>query len=292
MGALGGKMRTTMVTFVIAALTIAGLPPLAAFFSKDEILWNVFTATVGPSWLSGVLWAILFVGAGITAFYVFRAVFLTFFGQRRYSDEAAHHLHESPAIMTVPLILLAAGSILAGLVGIPAVLGGANHFHHFLEPSLGPLHHDIAAAAAAHDTGAAAHGAAAHGSHTLEIALMVLSVLAGVIGIFVAYRLYIKAPLIPKRMAESAAGLYRLVYNKYFVDEAYEASLVRPGYRFSESLLFKVVDVWIIDGTVNAVGAIARLFGSVVRLLQTGLVRTYALFFLLGIIYLIYRLVG
>ncbi len=292
MGALGKKMKITMATFVIASLTIAGLPPLAAFFSKDEILWSVFTSHVGPSWLSGVLWAVLFVGAGITAFYVFRAVFLTFFGERRYSDEAAHHLHESPAIMTVPLIILAAGSVLAGLVGIPAVLGGVNHFHHFLEPSLGPLPHDIAAVAAGHGAEAAGHGEAAHGSHTLEVVLMMLSVLVGLIGIFVAHRLYIKAPLIPKRMAESAAGLYRLVYNKYFVDEAYEASLVRPGYRISESLLFKVVDVWIIDGTVNAVGAIARLFGSTVRLLQTGLVRTYALFFLLGVLYLVYKLVG
>jgi NADH-quinone oxidoreductase subunit L len=290
MGALGKKMKITMATFFVASLAIAGVPPLAGFFSKDESLWNTFTSSLGPSWLSGFLWAILFVGAGVTAFYVFRAVFLTFFGKRRYSDEAAHHLHESPAIMTIPLIILAVGSVLAGLVGIPAILGGANQFHHFLEPSLGPIHHDIAAAAAGH--GAAGHGEAAHGSHTLEFILMGLSVLAGLIGIFVAYRLYIKAPLIPARMAESAAGLHRLVYNKYFVDEAYEASLVRPGYRMSKTLLFKVVDVWIIDGTVNAVGAIARLFGSTIRLVQTGLVRTYALFFLLGILYLVYKLVG
>jgi NADH-quinone oxidoreductase subunit L len=290
MGALGKKMKVTMATFFIASLAIAGVPPLAGFFSKDEILWNTFTSSLGPSWLSGFLWAILFVGAGVTAFYVFRAVFLTFFGERRYSDEAAHHLHESPAIMTIPLIILAVGSIVAGFVGVPAILGGANHFHHFLEPSLGPIH-DITAVAAGHGVEAADNGGA-HGSHTLEIALMALSVLAGLIGIFVAFRLYIKAPLIPARMTESAAGLHRLVYNKYFVDEAYEASLVRPGYQISKTLLFKVVDVWIIDGTVNAVGAVARLFGSTIRLLQTGLVRTYALFFLLGILYLVYKLVG
>jgi NADH-quinone oxidoreductase subunit L len=291
MGALGKKMKITMATFVIASLAIAGIPPLAGFFSKDEILWNTFTSSIGPSWLSGFLWAVLFVGAGVTAFYVFRAVFLTFFGKRRYSDEAAHHLHEAPAIMTVPLIILAAGSALAGFIGVPAILGGVNYFHHFLEPSIGPISRDIAAAVLAHGTEAAGHGEA-HGSHTLELVLMALSVLAGLIGIFVAYRLYIKAPLIPARMAESAAGLYRLVYNKYFVDEAYEASLVRPGYRLSNALLFKVVDVWIIDGIVNAVGAIARLFGSTIRLVQTGLVRTYALFFLLGILYLVYKLVG
>ncbi len=101
MGALGKTMKTTMATFVVASITIAGIPPLAAFFSKDEILWNVFNAHVGPAWLAGLLWAMLFVGAGVTAFYIFRAVFLTFFGKRRYSDEAAHHLHESPSVMTI-----------------------------------------------------------------------------------------------------------------------------------------------------------------------------------------------
>jgi NADH-quinone oxidoreductase subunit L len=289
MGALGKKMKITMVTFVIAGLAIAGVPPLAGFFSKDEILWNTFTSSIGPSWLSGFLWAILFVGAGVTAFYVFRAVFLTFFGERRYSDETAHHVHESPAIMTVPLIILAAGSIVAGLIGVPAVLGGANHFHQFLEPSIGPIAH--IGETLEHGAEKVAHGAA-HGSQTLEIALMVMSVLVGLIGVFVAYRLYIKKPLVPERLSERFAGLYRVVYGKYFVDEAYETTLVKPGYRLSETLLFRVIDVWIIDGTVNAVGVIARLFGSTVRLLQTGLVRTYALFFLLGILYLVYKLVG
>jgi NADH-quinone oxidoreductase subunit L len=304
MGALGRTMKVTMITFVIAALSIAGFPLLAGFFSKDEILWETFTTSVGPPWLGGVLWALLFVGAGITAFYMFRAVFLTFFGERRYTDEAAHHLHESPAIMTVPLIILAAGSIVAGYIGMPAVFGVTNHFHHWLEPSLGLLPHDggHAAAEAAHGAAEAAHGAAeaapaaAHGvgaahSATLEWALMGLSVLVGLIGIIVAFRFYIKAPLVPKQMAEKAGGLYQLVYNKYFVDEVYETTLVKPGWRFSESFLYRVIDVWIIDGTVNAVGVTARLFGSAVRLLQTGVVRTYALFFLIGILFVIYRLV-
>ncbi|UCG51541.1 MAG: NADH-quinone oxidoreductase subunit L [Candidatus Latescibacterota bacterium] len=293
MGSLGKKMKITSVTFVIAALTIAGVPPLAAFFSKDEILWNVFTAGVGPAWLPGFLWAILFVGAGVTAFYMFRAVLLTFYGERRYTDEAAHHLHESPPVMTMPLIILAAGSVVAGFVGVPAVLGGSNWFHHYLEPAIGPIAHH-AAEVAGHATESAVHsaGGETHASHGLEIALMVLSVLVGVIGILVAFRLYLHKPLIPGRLAERAKGLYQLVYNKYFVDEAYEKTLVKPGYQLSDKLCFRVVDVWIIDGIVNGVGVFARLFGSAVRLFQTGLVRTYALFFLLGLLYLIYRLVG
>jgi NADH-quinone oxidoreductase subunit L len=289
MGALGRKLKTTTWTFVVAGLAIAGVPPLAGFFSKDEILYRAFTAHIGPAWLPGLLWAILFVGAGVTAFYIFRGVFLTFFGEKRYTDEVGHHLHESPAIMTVPLVLLAAGSAVAGLVGIPAVFGVVNHFEHFLAPSLGPVAQNIATEV---EHAAAAEGhAVAHGSATTEIVLMVLSVLAGLAGIGAAHRLYIKQPLLPARISGSIRGLYRLVYGKYFVDETYETVIVKPGYRLSNLFLFRVIDVWVIDGTVNAIGATARLFGSAIRLFQTGVVRTYALFFLLGILYLVYRIV-
>ena len=289
MGALRKAMKRTAPTFVIAALTIAGLPPLAAFFSKDEILWSVFNAGVGPSWLPGLLWVLLLAGAGVTALYMFRAVFLTFFGKQRYTDEAAHHLHESPAVMTVPLIILAAGSVLAGVVGIPAVLGGPNWFHHYLQPAIGPVAH--AGGELGSHAMEAAHGAG-HGSTGLELALMALSVAVGIAGILLARHLYLKNPALPGRIADKFSGLYRLVYNKYFVDEAYEASVVRPGYRLSNTVLFRVIDVAIIDGVVNGVGIFARLIGSAVRLVQTGVVRTYALIFLLGIIYLIYKLAG
>ena len=289
MGALRKAMKRTAPTFVIAALTIAGLPPLAAFFSKDEILWSVFNAGVGPSWLPGLLWVLLLAGAGVTALYMFRAVFLTFFGKKRYTDETAHHLHESPAVMTVPLIILAAGSVLAGVVGIPAVLGGPNWFHHYLQPAIGPVAH--AGGELGSHAMEAAHGAG-HGSTGLELALMALSVAVGIAGILLARHLYLKNPALPGRIADKFSGLYRLVYNKYFVDEAYEASVVRPGYRLSNTVLFRVIDVAIIDGVVNGVGIFTRLIGSAVRLVQTGVVRTYALIFLLGIIYLIYKLAG
>jgi NADH-quinone oxidoreductase subunit L len=142
--------------------------------------------------------------------------------------------------------------------------------------------------------GAAAHGTvhgSAHASGGLELALMGLSVLVGVAGILLARRIYLQTPALHVRIGERLKGLYHLVYNKYFVDEAYEASIVRPGYKLSDDFLFGVIDVRIIDGLVNGVGIFARLFGSAVRLFQTGVVRTYALFFLFGLIYLVYKLV-
>jgi len=305
MGGLRKKMKITWITFFIASLTISGIPPLAGFFSKDEILWSAFNARLPiPGW-SGLLWALLFVGAGITAFYMFRAVFLTFHGERRYSDEVAHHVHESPFSMTSVLVVLAVGSVVAGLIGIPAALGGGNHFHHYLEPSIGPIaehaagvgvEHGEVPGAAAHGAAEVGHGAAAeaahHGSQTLEFLLMALSVLVGLTGIGVSVRLYLKRPELPGQIASRLAGLYRLVYNKYFVDEVYEATLVKPGYALSNALLFRVIDRWVIDGTVNAVGIVSRLLGSAVRMLQTGVVRTYLLIFLLGVIYIIYRVLG
>ena len=292
MGALGKVMKRTSVTFLVASLTIAGVPPLAAFFSKDEILWSVFSAGVGPAWLPGLLWAVLFVGAGVTAFYVFRAVFLTFYGERRYTDEAAHHLHESPPIMTVPLIILAAGSVVAGLVGIPAVLGGPNWFHHYLQPAIGPI------APPGGELGSHAAGFGVHGeahassvSSAAELILMTLSVIIAVVGIALAHRFYIRKTARPGQLAQQFKGLYHLVYNKYFIDEAYEKTIVRPGYAISDRLFFGVIDARVIDGIVNGVGVFARVFGSAVRLFQTGVVRTYALFFLFGLIFLIYKLI-
>ncbi|NIM20267.1 MAG: NADH-quinone oxidoreductase subunit L [Candidatus Latescibacteria bacterium] len=320
MGGLSKYMKLTALTFLIASFAIAGVPPLAGFFSKDEILWSTFTSSLSPGWLPMVLWVVTFIAAGITAFYVFRAVFLTFYGKKRLTAEAEAHVHESPSVMTVPLILLAIGSITAGFLGVPQVLGGSNAFHHFLSPAVGAAEHVTHAVQGAGDSvqaiGAAAHaakeaaaggvqlssytgevlseaGGGSHGgSHGLEILLMVLSVLIGIAGILVAQAMYIRNPTLPESISRRARGLYNLVYGKYFVDEAYRETLVKPGYFLSEKVFFKVIDVWIIDGIVNGFGVMARGFGTVLRLLQTGVVRTYALFILLGILYLIYRMVG
>jgi len=292
MGALRRHMKTTWWTFLVASLAIAGVPPLAGFFSKDEILWLTFNAQLQPSWLPFVLWAIGFAAAGMTSFYIFRAVFLTFHGTDRVSEEAKHHLHESPASMTMPLVVLAVGAIVVGFLGLPQVIG-PNVFHDFLSPVLGGhgggSEHALVGAIAS-DATVAASGEA--GSHALEWLLMVLSVLVGLTGILIAYVLYIKKPDTPARITGRLGWLYRLVYGKYYVDELYEKTLVRPGYTISDKLFFKFVDMGIIEGVVNGLGITARLVGASVRLFQSGVVRTYAFFFLIGFLYIIYRLLS
>jgi NADH-quinone oxidoreductase subunit L len=293
MGGLGKTLKVTAATFVIASIAIAGVPPLAGFFSKDEILWSAFNTSVGPDWLGTMLWIVGFITAGLTAFYVFRAVFLTFFGESRVSEEAKHHVHESPAVMTVPLIILAAGACLAGFVGVPEALKGSNVIHHFLEPVFGGGHGAAAGHGETHSVIEAAGGpvaAAAGGDHhALEIGLMIASVAVGLFGILMAAFLYNRKPDIPARMTAKAGGLHKLVYNKYYVDELYEHTLVRPGYALSDRVFFRIVDAGIIEGIVNGLGITARLVGAAVRLMQTGVVRTYAFFILLGFIYFLYR---
>ncbi len=292
MGQLSKHMKITWLTFLISSFAIAGVPPLAGFFSKDEILWSVFNWHGGPEWLPRVLWGIGLATAGMTAFYVFRAVNLTFHGKDNVSHEAKHHLHESPPVMTMPLVVLAAGAAVVGLLGVPAALGGANLFHHWLEPV-------FAGHAGGHDmgVGALSNGALAvaasegHGSTQLELTLMVVSVAVALAGILLARVLYIQFPGSAAAFTSRIHGFYNIVYNKYYVDEIYERAIVRPGYAISEKVLFRFIDAGIIEGIVNGVGIMARFFGSVLRLFQSGVVRTYALFMLLGFLYLVYRLV-
>ncbi len=293
MGQLRGHMKITWLTFLISALAIAGIPPLAGFFSKDEILWSTFNSHVGPDWMPRVLWMVGLATAGMTAFYVFRAVFLTFYGKDNVSHEAKHHLHESPPIMTMPLVILAAGAVLAGFLGIPAALGGTNAIHHWLEPvfaghvgghdvgvgmasTIAP-HVSVAASAAGHNTG-------------LEMVLMGVSVLVAISGILFAHAIYVRATG-AAGIARSFGPFYTLVANKFYVDELYERAIVRPGYAIADKLMYRVIDSGIIEGIVNGLGITARLFGAGLRLLQSGLVRTYAFFMLLGFLYLVYELV-
>jgi NADH-quinone oxidoreductase subunit L len=293
MGALSKHMKITWATFFISALTIAGIPPLAGFFSKDEILWSAFTARVGPPWLPMALWLVGLATAGMTAFYVFRAVFLTFHGTDRVSHEARHHLHESPLVMTLPLVVLAGGAVLAGFLGVPAALGGSNAFHHWLEPV-------FAGHVGAHEIGVGMAGAREHatvaasaaGGHSpLEIILMVVSVLVAGAGILIAHAFYVRAPGTPAALSARLGGIYTLVANKYYVDELYERAFVRPGYALADKLMFRLIDMGVIEGIVNGLGVTARLIGAVTRLAQSGVVRTYAFFMLIGFIYLVYELV-
>jgi NADH-quinone oxidoreductase subunit L len=231
--------------------------------------------------------------AGMTAFYVFRAVFLTFHGKDNVSDEAKHHLHESPPAMTMPLVVLAAGAVFVGLLGVPAALGGANLFHHWLEPVFAGHAggHGMGVGAVTHGAVTVAAAAADHGSSSLELILWVGSVLVASGGIFLARVLYLQYPGGAAAITSRLGGFYRLVFNKYYIDELYERAIVRPGYAISDKIMFRVIDAGIIEGIVNGLGVTARLIGATARLVQSGVVGTYAFLMLLGFLYLIYELV-
>jgi NADH-quinone oxidoreductase subunit L len=265
MGGLKRLAPYTYWTFLFGSLAISGIFPFAGFFSKDEILWRT-TAYAGPAgnWF---LWLIGTVTAGLTAFYVFRAFFLTFHGEPR--SHAAEHAHESPAVMTVPLMILAGLSLVGGWIGWPRALGGANRFETFLAPvfQAGTAEAAVPAHAAADPT---------------ELLFSVLAVGIGLAGIGLAYLLYVRRPQLSARLAESAAALHRLVYNKYYVDEAYNATIVRPIVAGSTELLWKAVDVGVIDGAVNGLADTAQGLGGSLRRLQSGNIRSYAGWVLIG----------
>ncbi len=264
MGGLRAKMPVTFKTFFVAALAIAGIVPFAGFFSKDEILWGAFSS--GNLWI----WAVLACAAGLTAFYMFRLVYLVFYGEFRGSRETLHHAHESPPSMTVVLSILAVLSAVGGLVGIPAVLLGGmdlNAFHHWLAPAVAVSHE--ASAEAVHGAG-------------LEIGLMGLALAVALAGIGVAWAVYRRSEGAADRIASASGPLYPMVRNLFWVDELYEAVLLRPFYALSR--FFTSFDRWVVDGLVNLVGIVTDVVGQLVKLFQTGYVRNYALVFLLGVV--------
>ena len=289
MGGLWSKIPITAKTFLAGAIAIAGIPPLAGFFSKDAILGAAFDAR--PA-----LWVIGFITAGLTAFYMFRLVNMTFFGESHVSPEAEHHLHESPASMTFPLSILAVLSVIGGWIGWPEALGGSDRFAKFLEPVI----------ARPAETAATASEAVSHG---MEYLLMVASVAVALLGIWVAWQFYIKKPSIPAKMAENWGGIYRLLYNKYYVDQIYDALFVNRTKDLASSLgsfdrgvidglgvngvgwVTRVTsrvsmwwDSWIVDGLVNLVARIIWIVSYPVRMLQSGRVSNYALLIVLGVI--------
>lgn len=263
MGALYSKATTTALTFVIAWIAISGIPPFSGFFSKDEILSAAY-----HEGYSGVFWLGI-LGAMMTAFYMSRLVFLTFFGESRTKPEAREFLHESSSWMTVPLMILAFFAVIAGFIGVPEALGGHNWFGHFLAPTVGE------------------HAAGEH--HGLaEGVLIAISILAGVIGIGLAYVMYMMKKIDADKLAADYKPVYTWLLNKYYVDELYDRVIVSPIKWCSERILWKGVDVKVIDGFINVLAITTDLIGRILRLFQTGYVQTYAFFISLGLALIIY----
>ena len=284
MGGLRSLTPVTFWTFFIATLAITGFPPFSGFFSKDEILWHAFNQ-------SPILWAFGFVAAGMTSFYMFRAVFMTFFRESRAPESVKKHIHESPRIMTVPLTILAVLSLVGGWVGIPHALRGANRFHQFLSTAI-KVSHEGAGHAAVHgqvllassqgSAEIAGHVASAHAAvDPMEYVLMAASVGIALLGLAIAYVMYIRRPAAPERFVDSWPNLHRAVFNKYYVDEIYDVLFINSLKGLGKGL-WKGFDTLVIDGAVNGVAWITGFMSGLIRKLQNGLVQSYALSMVVG----------
>jgi len=275
MGGLRRKLPLTFATFLVATLAITGFPGLSGFFSKDEILAAAFGQNKG-------LWAIGVVTAGLTSFYMFRLLFLTFFGKSRVEPEKEDKIHESPAVMTVPLVILAVLSVAGGWLGLPPVLG--KHLlggpgGGFLGPVFEGLHH------------IEGFGHAHHMSHAMEWTLMGVSTVVALVGFGVAWFKYIGTDDLRAITASRRGFVGQLLADKYRVDELYDAVIVRPIGACAR-FLWRWIDELLIDGLVNFSGLAVRVGGEILRLFQTGHVQTYAFFMVLGVIALLIRILA
>jgi len=279
MGGLRRYLPVTYWTVLVATLAIAGVPGLSGFFSKDEILFRTF-ANGHP-----FLWAVGLLTSFLTALYMFRLFFLAFHGAPRGEAAAHGHLHDAPRSMALPLIALAIGSLLAGYVGVPHVLGGSNRIETFLEPS---FHARAAAAEAGENAGGQGSTAAMqdhpNASAAAEVTVMAVSVVVAFAGIGMAAFLYLKRPELPVGLAASVPWLYNALAKKYGWDELYDNAVVQPIKIASRDLLWRGVDATVIDGAVNGVGLAVAGGGGVLRRAQSGSVRTYAAALLLGVV--------
>jgi NADH-quinone oxidoreductase subunit L len=279
MGGLANRLPWTHGVMLVATLAIAGVPPLAGFFSKDEILEKAFASGHYGIWAVGVLTALL------TAFYMFRLYILAFRGPSRVSHEAAHHLHESPPTMIAPLVVLAFLSIVGGWVGLPLQEGG-HAFERWMRPVMESGAVAQALAQAGGHAGVAGAAGAAHeiGAGT-EWMLILVSVAAALIGILMAFAIYLRQPGRATALRERFQGVYELLLHKYWVDELYDAIVVRPLMLASDTL-WRFWDTKVVDGFVNGVAGTMEGVSAVLRLFQTGYVGTYALFITLGVLLL------
>ncbi len=261
MGGLRKFMPSTYRTQLIAALAIAGVPPLAGFFSKDEILWKTFSDG------SVAIWAIGWITAGLTAFYMFRMMTMVFEGEPRFGHDT--HPHEAPATMLVPLVVLAGASVVGGFLGVPHALGGGNLIETWLDPVF--------------ERSMRILPETSHGSLPMEYLLMAMSVGIGLAGIFLARRIYGSDPGIAERAARRFPGITGVLRGKYYVDEIYDAVIVEPLKAASRIVLWKGMDVGIIDAAVNGVAKTVNWLSSRAGRIQSGNVSHYGTAVLVGI---------
>jgi NADH-quinone oxidoreductase subunit L len=261
MGGLKDKMPKTFVTFLIGTIAIAGVPGLAGFFSKDEILWKTFESQHYALWVIGIT------AAFCTAFYMFRLLYLTFYGKFRGSKAQDSHVHESPGLMTFPLIVLAGLSIVGGYIGLPHALGGSNQFGAWLEPLI--------------KTRGTEQGELQIGTPTAEYVLMILSIAVALIGIYLAKKWYVDKSETPAALSKT--GFYKLIYNKYWVDQIYDTLISKPLVKASE-INSKYVEAGIVDGFYKGLASFFYNVGSITRRMQTGALHDYLVFMAAGLI--------
>jgi NADH-quinone oxidoreductase subunit L len=306
MGGLRKKIPVTFWVMTIATFAIAGFPPLAGFFSKDEILGATFTSPHGGH----LLWAVGLFTAGLTSFYMFRLWFMTFFGEYKpdadlgdahlaqpahaaahaasHADNHGHDdhshghggVHESPWVMLLPLVILAVQSFTGGWVGIPKFMGGHNQISAFLSPVLESPGNVGAERLAAGENGTLPAKEEEHARE--EWVLAATSVVAASLGLFFAWLLYYKKRDLPDRITVKMHGIYAMVLHKYYVDEGYGAIFVKPLLALSTVVFWRGVDQGIIDGLVNGAGSTSKGIGNELRRMQSGNIRSYAAWVAVG----------
>jgi len=255
MGGLRRKLPITFWTMFIATLAIAAVPPFSGYFSKDLILEAAYDS--GHSWL----WFLGVITAGLTSFYMFRLIFMTFFGESRVDSEKEHHLHESPAVMAIPLIVLAILATVGGWVNLPGGLLWGNAFVRFLTPAVGAFKPIVEAS---------------------PTSLSLAASIASALGIALAYLFYLRLPGVPMLLAWRLKDLYNLLLNKYYIDQLYNFIVTRPLFWVSDNVLNRAIDSFVIDGAADGAGLAVRTSGQIARRAETGNVQHYAFVYLLG----------
>lgn len=272
MGGLKKYMPITFWTFFVSTLAISGIPFFSGFFSKDEILWQAFSNPYHGN-LNIVIWGIGCIAACFTAFYMFRLVFMTFNGECRINPKVKDYLHESPLVITIPLMILGFLATVGGFIGVPKLLGWLpNHFEHWLDPVF-----ELAGEYGKQYAHVHEH------SHSLEMGLMIGSVVIAAIGITIAYTMYMANRTLPEKFTSTFPALHRAVYNKWYIDELYDFLFVNPCKSFG-NLLWKGFDVVIVDGVVNGTAKLVMGFSAALRGLQSGYVHNYAMGMALGVV--------